>query len=644
MTTTIKAKRLFALPLRYKLIALTSVILLLGISVFSILLRNILIKDKKLFIMDMNSSLLSSAANSFDAAMTVRLQAEKELARRVADSLPEYFKKIDVQSYGSPLADEMLNLALIEVDGTGTPKITRNLNNPPLFSKLSTSESEVNKLNQIDLKGDAETNSIRLINQTLATPSHPTSVLTMVLPAEILSRKNGKAFVVVNLVQDFLISILGRSELAELFLVDAKGHLISHSKREEVLKYTQKEFQHPILGKNLNSPFVHGGTQTLLVNGEDYLVSVANSALKDLYVVAQIRSSLAYQSIRSIEYKGALILLLVAYSLITVCFFFSKRLSSNIEKLEAATKTIAAGDFNVNLDIHSRDEVESVAVQFKWMAERLQALMKETSLKARMEQELKTASIVQETLVHASLPSTDSISLYDYYTPASEIGGDFWDANLNGKTLTLLIGDATGHGAAGAIVMAVAKSCFNTLMTEGARLSPEEILTRLNAIINGSCQGKLLMTMFIIQLDLETGKLIYCNAGHEAAFLMRKNATEKNKKVEQLFVAGERLGFHPNSVYTSAETQIELGDTLMLYTDGLIESRVSNGNQWGERGLKKFCLAAYQNELKEVHDKLLQEVQTHFFAEHQEDDVTYVLLRWMQKAVISPSIPIKKAA
>jgi phosphoserine phosphatase RsbU/P len=610
------------LPIRYKLIGLATFILLSGVSIFSLLLRNILINDKKLFIMDNNASLLIGATNSFDAQILIRLQQEKELAQRMADSSDGIFRQLDLKTFGAPISDDLISMTLFEPTQGGTYKPTRTLENRILVESRGIPESQVRKLDTFPMDGNT---SISFINRTIEIPKKgKIPILTMILPAKVISRDLGKTFIVANLVQDFLIAVLQRSELSELFLVDNKGHLLSHSNRELVVEYSNKIFKHPALGK-MNSPYLRGGSQEMIVNGEGYLVGIANTAINDVFLVSQIKTKVAYQSIRMLEYKAATLLCVVTYCLILVCFVFAQRLSANIEKLELASQQIAEGEFNVNIDIHSRDEIENLAAKFRWMGERLQALTLETANQARMEEELKTAAIVQEILVHASLPNLDAVSMFDYYVPATEIGGDFWDASVNGEILTVLVGDATGHGTAGAIVMAVAQSCFNTLMKGNDKLQPQEILKGLNDIIHKSCQGKLLMTMFIFQLNLETGELVYSNAGHEAPFLIKSSSS-----LEPLFIVGERLGFSPSSVYVSKEISLEVGDTLLLFTDGLLEARTEDGNTFGDMGLKKLCLSSIQGSLQDMHESLLKKIQTHTFPKGQEDDVTYVLLRWVR--------------
>ena len=353
-------------------------------------------------------------------------------------------------------------------------------------------------------------------------------------------------------------------------------------------------------------------------------------------MVSQIKQSDAFRALSVLTKQSFQIGLLIISLALIASVVFSAKLTENIKKLESAAREIGTGNFDLKMNITSGDEVEKVASAFEWMTGKIVSLLKETAEKARMEEELATASLIQNTILTPPQLQIDSTEVVPFYKSASECGGDLWDAFVKDNKLTVLLGDATGHGAPAAIVTAVVKSCIATL-TEfhtGSALTPTEMLTRINEIVFQSCKGQLLMTMSVAQLDLDTGLLTIANAGHEAPFYVRpgSNLTTDGKpakpKAEALFVRGERLGFQAHSQYESLTVQLEPGDTVLVYSDGISEANNPEGKIWGERALKNTFAALAHEPLDTIKSSLVKAVDEFAQGAPQKDDITFVLFGW----------------
>ena len=227
---------------------------------------------------------------------------------------------------------------------------------------------------------------------------------------------------------------------------------------------------------------------------------------------------------------------------------------------------------------------------------------------------------------------SEALEIVPHYLAATECGGDFWDAYVHNNKLTILIGDATGHGAPAAIVTAVAKSCLYTLNSVYSKtvLTPEQFLSSLNRIILAACKGRLLMTMCLVQIDLRTGEIQIANAGHESPLLLRATNVQGGKKAksEVLFSRGERLGFSLDTRYTTLKEQLSPGDALLIYTDGISEAHDASGKEFGERALKKAFAGSGMRELSQMRDDLVISLKEHVKDAPQDDDITFVLLKW----------------
>lgn len=137
------------------------------------------------------------------------------------------------------------------------------------------------------------------------------------------------------------------------------------------------------------------------------------------------------------------------------------------------------------------------------------------------------------------------------------------------------------------------------------------------------------MTMSVVQIDLCSGETLISNAGHEAPLLLKvMNEPNSKNKCDSLFVRGERLGFAPESQFETLKIQLDIGDTILIFTDGISEAVNSENKQFGERALKKLFNRLGSLPLMEIKTKMFEELKIFMGNEPQQDDITYVLLKW----------------
>ncbi|NBT58310.1 HAMP domain-containing protein [bacterium] len=515
-----------------------------------------------------------------------------------------------------------------------------------LLEKLGLNRDSLKQLEEARALTPAELDTkdnLMLINRsaTLPGPSNPKKqpILTLVFNGNLVSDPSSETSIVVDTTQDFLQKTL-QSDMATLFLVSKKGELVSHTDGEQLLAYSGKPFSHPALKRiSNNSTLLPRETLEVQLNNELYLANLANTGIGDVYLVSQIRQADAFRALSILTAQSFQIGLLIISLALIASVIFSAKLTENIKKLETAAREIGTGKFDLKVNIQSGDEVEQVATAFDWMTGKIVSLLKETAEKARMEEELATASLIQNTILTPPKLSIDATEVVPFYKSATECGGDLWDAFVKDNKLTVLLGDATGHGAPAAIVTAVVKSCIATLTEfhSGSALTPTEMLKRINEIVYRSCKGQLLMTMSVAQLDLATGVLTLANAGHEAPFHVKgKNNIDsermgKKAKVDALFVRGERLGFQPQSEYESLTVQMEPGDTVLVYSDGISEANNPEGKLWGERALKNTFGAIANESLETIKTSLIRALDEFAQGATQKDDITFVLFGWKKQ-------------
>jgi steroid delta-isomerase-like uncharacterized protein len=237
----------------------------------------------------------------------------------------------------------------------------------------------------------------------------------------------------------------------------------------------------------------------------------------------------------------------------------------------------------------------------------------------RIEQELQVARRTQEELLPKALPELNGWEFAQYYQPAREVGGDFYDfLDLDDGRLGLVVGDATSKGMPAALVMAATRSMIRALaQTLG---SPGEILKRVNAALYPDIPSEMFVTCFYAILHPDSGRLLYANAGHDLPYIRRSG-----EDTQELRARGMPLGMMPEMSYEEKEASLREGDSVLFYSDGLVEAHDPHYEMFGFPRLRR--LVAEHDEERLLVDFLIDELSS-FVGEdwEQEDDITLVTL------------------
>ena len=242
----------------------------------------------------------------------------------------------------------------------------------------------------------------------------------------------------------------------------------------------------------------------------------------------------------------------------------------------------------------------------------------------RIEQELRVARLIQQTLLPKEVPDLEGYKLAAYYQPAREVGGDFYDfLKLDDEHLGLVVGDVTDKGVPAAIVMATTRTM---LRASAQRLdSPGEVLKRVNDVIVRDIPPNMFITCLYAILNLESGLLRYANAGHDLPYRRRRRSSEAGG-AEELRATGMPLGLLPGMSYEEKEIVLERGDSVLFYSDGLVEAHDPHRQMFGFPRLQGL-VGAHPGGATMV-DFLLEEL-ARFVGDswEQEDDITLVTLQ-----------------
>jgi serine phosphatase RsbU (regulator of sigma subunit) len=250
----------------------------------------------------------------------------------------------------------------------------------------------------------------------------------------------------------------------------------------------------------------------------------------------------------------------------------------------------------------------------------LSALEQQMRERERFEQELRVARRIQQASLPKEVPSLEGWQIAPYYQPAREVGGDFYDFHLLSEgRLGLVVGDATGKGVPAALVMASARSMLRAVAQTSN--SPGDVLRRVNDALVTDIPSNMFVTCFYAILDPKSATLSYANAGHDLPYLHRGRG-----EAEELRARGMPLGLMPGMSYEEKEIELDVGEGLFFYSDGLVEAHDPKGEMFGFPRLR--ALIAEHGGVHSLGDLLLEELHS-FVGDgwKQEDDITLLTLK-----------------
>ena len=328
---------------------------------------------------------------------------------------------------------------------------------------------------------------------------------------------------------------------------------------------------------------------------------------------------------------------IVLVGLLLMLFFFIRIITRELRPLHRLAKgaeTIASGNFDTKLpELKREDEIGQLSNSFDNMQQSLVKYIEElkdtTAEKASIERDLRIASSIQMGMLPEDFPTKaerEDVQLFASLTPAIEVGGDLFDFYFRGNKLFFCIGDVSGKGVPASLFMAVTRSVFRTVSAHESK--PDRIMSTINTTIADMNKTHMFVTLFVGVLDLPTGMLHYCNAGHDAPLLVGAGVGELPCD------PNIPVGFMPSWEYSLQEALIYEDTTIFLFTDGLTEAMNADHELFR------------MERVIDVATKVLsmKEQEPHHFIEHmtnavhefvgdaeQSDDLTMMAIQYSRK-------------
>ena len=416
------------------------------------------------------------------------------------------------------------------------------------------------------------------------------------------------------------------------YMTDSAGTILVHPDAKRIVNKTIQ----PYITKKPDNKRFHLNIndrreEEMVIDGEE--VQVCSQVVKYTdwvisFVVPTFYIRLFGYIAAGIAIAGILIGMLVVY------FFGRRTIKKNVKPLTllaASADEVAKGNFQTPLPtINSHDEIHRLRDSFGNMQRSLvrytEELRATTTQKASMESELKIAHDIQMSMLPKTFPpypERNDIDIYGSLKAAKGVGGDLFDFYIRDEKLFFCIGDVSGKGVPASLFMAVTRSLFRNISAHVA--IPSEIVRTLNNAMAEGNDTNMFVTVFVGVLDLETGLLRYCNAGHDAPLLVGRDVGALS--CDPNLPIGVMQGYE----YTQQEVSIDSGTTIFLFTDGLNEAENYEHAQFGDLriwNLAKLLLNEQRHQPKRMIDAMANAVHTFVGDAEQSDDLTMLAIQY----------------
>jgi len=293
------------------------------------------------------------------------------------------------------------------------------------------------------------------------------------------------------------------------------------------------------------------------------------------------------------------------------------RAAMNLGAFDFVTKPINFEDLNVTIDK---------------TLNHIQSLIDAQRTKSRLEgilHELNVASEIQQSILPRNFISDSNIEMFAKMTAAKEIGGDFYDffwLDEQNSKLGIVIADVSGKGVPAALFMTVSRTLIRAHANGGTK-TPGECLTKVNNALQKDNTNMMFVTTFYGTLDIKSGLLTYCNAGHNPPHLVRKGG-----QIETITkIHGMALGVMEDLDYKEDEVTLNEGDLFFLYTDGVTEAETADGSFYGDVRLTSNLDKYRDLAVSELINTIRSDITNFAAGWPQSDDITMLAVRYLAR-------------
>lgn len=471
------------------------------------------------------------------------------------------------------------------------------------------------------------------------------NVLMTTYSVPFYTYKNGErvfsGVTTVDISLEWLTTIMSQAKILNTgyaFLLSRNGVIISHPNKEYVMNESifsiARENNQPAMretGRNMihgKSNFESAGFLSKWKSGKLWInyapLLSSNWSIGVIYPDDEMFASLHKMNL--------ILIVLIIFGLSLLSFVIYKivsNLTSPLKDFAESARLIAEGNFNVRLpEIKTEDEMKELHNSFSYMQKELGdymiTLKDTTAAKEKIESELRIAKEIQMSMIphiFPPFPDLPQIDVFAVLKSAKEVGGDLYDFFvIDGNKFCFAIGDVSGKGVPASLFMAVTRTLVRSISDK--EFSPSVIVSSLNKSISQNNESSMFVTFFMGVLDLSNGNLKYTNAGHNPPVIIKENKVavmfEKTKYIP--------VGLFEDFEYEESSIQLESGDKIFLYTDGVSEAENNEHKLFGDTTIMDIINLNISATPRELIGKMEEEISAHVNGFAQSDDITMMAI------------------
>lgn len=441
----------------------------------------------------------------------------------------------------------------------------------------------------------------------------------------------------VDLDLEWLTDIVSEVKIFEsgyMSMLSHNGVVVTHPDRTMIMNTSwysnAEEWNAPDLreiGRDLRQG--HSRFRSYYIPGRPKLWIYYRTLESNLWAVAMVFPH--EEMYASLKDMTVLVVVLFAAGLILLTLIISgvvNKFVSPLAHFAHSARTIANGNFNEKLpNVSKTEEMLELHEAFSHMQEELAQyvinLKETTAAKEKIESELRIARELQMSMIPHSFPpfpDLPQIDLYATLQSAKEVGGDLYDFFVVGQRFYFAIGDVSGKGVPASLLMAVTRTLLRSIADK--EKSPQGIMKSLNKSLAYNNESNMFVTFFLGIIDLYSGNMMYSNAGHNPPVWIKANG--ETSLINQ--ARAIPLGLFEDFIFTESSLQLEHGDKIFAYTDGVNEAENNSEEFFGDDSM----LAIIENNLnakpKALITKMTAAIENHVMDHPQSDDITMMAI------------------
>jgi sigma-B regulation protein RsbU (phosphoserine phosphatase) len=311
----------------------------------------------------------------------------------------------------------------------------------------------------------------------------------------------------------------------------------------------------------------------------------------------------------------------------------ARSITSAVHALFMGTERVRQGDFTHRIDVTTNDQLGELAQSFNQMTGSIEGLLQTAAEKKRLDEELRIARQIQMSLLPRGPLNVQGLGITALCVPAREVGGDYYDFfHLPEDRLGVLIADVAGKGTSAALYMAELKGLM--LALSQTHQSPRALLLEVNRIISENLDSRTFITMTYCVIDRRAGVMTYCRAGHTPLIYLAGPSSPGGPGAQVLTPSGMVVGLRIpgasekfDELLEEHRVSLDVGDVIVLYTDGITEAMNPGNDLFGESRLGRIVEEHGHLASGELRERILREIEAFVGGADQHDDMTMILLK-----------------